>query len=132
MVTTCVPSSEPTNVDTVIEGHGDVNTWAGFGDYVRFNRALLEASKAGIGDRTPEEIAASLKPQFPVFTGESLLPGLEYGDTPLARAVINVNVAFQEIRGEPVTTNFGGRAGANGGRGRRGAGAPAPPAPQGR
>jgi cyclase len=95
------------NVDTVIEGHGDVNTWAGFRDYTRFNRALLEAAKAGLGKQTPEEIAASLKPKFPVFTHEELLAGMEYGGTPLSRAVINVNVAFQELKGEPVTTNFG-------------------------
>ncbi len=95
------------NVDTVIEGHGDVNTWAGFRDYTRFNRALLDAAKAGLGTQTPEAIAASLKPKFPVFTKEELLTDLEYGGTPLSRAVINVNVAFQELRGEPVTTNFG-------------------------
>jgi glyoxylase-like metal-dependent hydrolase (beta-lactamase superfamily II) len=95
------------NVDTVIEGHGDVNTWAGFQDYARFNRALLEASKAGLGKQPPEEIAASLKARFPAFTKEELLAGMEYGGTPLSRAVINVNVAFQELRGEPVTTNFG-------------------------
>jgi glyoxylase-like metal-dependent hydrolase (beta-lactamase superfamily II) len=41
------------NVDTVIEGHGDVNTWAGFRDYTRFNRALLDAAKAGLGKQTP-------------------------------------------------------------------------------
>jgi len=95
------------NVDTVIEGHGDVNTWAGFQDYTRFNRALLDAAKAGLGKQTPEAIAASLKPKFPAFTKEELLPELEYGGTPLSRAVINVNVAFQELKGEPVTTNFG-------------------------
>jgi glyoxylase-like metal-dependent hydrolase (beta-lactamase superfamily II) len=95
------------NVDTVIEGHGDVNTWAGFRDYTLFGRALLDAAKAGLGKQTPEEIAASLKPAFPVFTKGELLTGVEYGGTPLSRAVINVNVAFQELRGEPVTTNFG-------------------------
>ena len=44
------------NVDTVIEGHGDVNTWAGFRDYTQFNRALLDAARAGIGqaDRRPD------------------------------------------------------------------------------
>lgn len=84
-------------VDMVIEGHGDVNTWDGFGDYVRFNRALLEAARAGMGRQSADEIAASLKPAFPVFTGETLLPDLEYGGTPLSRAVINVNVAFEEL-----------------------------------
>jgi glyoxylase-like metal-dependent hydrolase (beta-lactamase superfamily II) len=95
------------NVDTVIEGHGDVNTWAGFRAYTRFNRALLDASKAGLGKQTPEAVAASLKSKFPEFTKEVPLTDLEYGGTPLSRAVINVNVAFQELRGEPVTTNFG-------------------------
>lgn len=85
------------NVDTVIEGHGDVNTWSGFRDYAAFNRALLDAAKAGMGKRTAEEIAAALKPKFPVFTKEELLPYMEYGGTPLSRAVINVNVAFQEL-----------------------------------
>jgi glyoxylase-like metal-dependent hydrolase (beta-lactamase superfamily II) len=85
------------NVDTVIEGHGDVNTWAGFRDYVQFNRALLDAAKAGMGKKAADEIAAELKPKFPVFTKEELLTDMEYGGTPLSRAVINVNVAFQEL-----------------------------------
>ena len=85
------------NVDTVIEGHGDVNTWAGFRDYTLFNRALLDAAKAGLGKQSADEIAASLKQKFPVFTKEELLTDLEYGGTPLSRAVINVNAAFQEL-----------------------------------
>jgi len=85
------------NVDTVIEGHGDVNTWEGFRDYVLFNRALVDAAKSGMGKKTAEEIAAELKPKFPVFTKEELLTDMEYGGTPLSRAVINVNVAFQEL-----------------------------------
>jgi len=85
------------NVDTVIEGHGDVNTWAGFRDYVQFNRALVDAAKAGMGQKTAEEVAAGLKARFPVFTKEELLADMEYGGTPLSRAVINVNVAFQEL-----------------------------------
>src|SRR5712692_4636591 len=85
------------NVDTVIEGHGDVNTWEGFRDYVQFNRALVEAAKAGMGQKTAEEIAADLSPTFSVFTKQELLMDLEYGGTPLSRAVINVNVAFHEL-----------------------------------
>src|SRR5436190_18809393 len=84
------------NVDTVIEGHGDVNTWNGFRDYVQFNRALVDAARAGMGQKTAEEIAAGLRPKFPVFTKEELLTDLEYGGTPLSRAVINVYDAFQE------------------------------------
>src|SRR5437899_2324312 len=85
------------NVDTVIEGHGDVNTWQGFRDYIQFNRALLDVAKAGMGHKTAEEIAATLKPKFPVFTKEELLTDMEYGGTPLSRAVINVNVALQGL-----------------------------------
>jgi hypothetical protein len=50
-----------------------------------------------MGKRSADEIAAGLKPKFPVFTKEELLPDMEYGGTPLSRAVINVNVAFQEL-----------------------------------
>jgi glyoxylase-like metal-dependent hydrolase (beta-lactamase superfamily II) len=118
------------NVDIVIEGHGNAITWAEFRDYARFSRALLDAARAGLGRQAPEAIAASLKPKFPAFTHETLLPGMEYGGTPLSRAVINVNVAFQELRGEPVTTNFGPpRAGGPGGRG---GGAPVTPPSPGR
>src|ERR687888_2367469 len=85
------------NVDTVIEGHGDVNTWQGFRDYVQFNRALVDAATASVGKKTTEETAAELKPEFPVFMKDELLKDLEYGGTPLSRAVINVNVAFQEL-----------------------------------
>ena len=85
------------NVDTVIEGHGDVNTWEGFRDYVQFNRALVDAAKAGMGQKTAEEIAAGLRARFPVFTKEELLTDMEYGGTPLSRAVINVNIAFKEL-----------------------------------
>jgi cyclase len=86
------------NVDTVIEGHGDVNTWSGFRDYAQFNRALLDAAKSGMGKRSAEEIAADLKPKFPVFTKDALLTDMEYGGTPLSRAVINVNIAFGELK----------------------------------
>jgi cyclase len=85
------------NVDTVIEGHGDVNTWEGFRDYVQFNRALLDAAKAGMGQKTADEIAAGLRARFPVFTKEELLTDMEYGGTPRSRAVINVNIAFKEL-----------------------------------
>jgi len=84
-------------VDIVIEGHGDVNTWQGFLDYVQFNQALVDAATKGMGKKTAEEIASELKPKFPVFTKDQLLTDLEYGGTPWSRAVINVNVVFQEL-----------------------------------
>ena len=85
------------NVDLVIEGHDEVNTWAGFVEYTRFNRALLDAARAGMGKRTAEDIANELRQKFPTQTKDELLPGVEYGGTPLSRAVLNVNVAFKEL-----------------------------------
>lgn len=84
-------------VDTVIEGHGDVNTWAGFREYAAFNRALVDAARAGLGSRSPDAIVAELSAMYPAFTRETLLAGMEYGGTPRSRALINVKVAFQEL-----------------------------------
>jgi glyoxylase-like metal-dependent hydrolase (beta-lactamase superfamily II) len=85
------------DVDLVIEGHDEVNTWAGFVEYARFNRALLDAAKAGMAKQTAPQIANELRQRFPTQTKDELLPGVEYGGTPLSRAVINVNVAFKEL-----------------------------------
>ena len=114
------------NVDLVIEGHGNVNTWAGFRAYTEFNRALLTVAKAALARKeTPEQALTQLEknPKFAVFLKEELLKDLEYGGTPKSRALINLNVAFQELKGEPVTTNFGPP------RGGGPAPAPAPSAP---
>jgi glyoxylase-like metal-dependent hydrolase (beta-lactamase superfamily II) len=98
------------NVDTVIEGHGSVNTWDGYLRFARFNRALLTAAKAAYerGD-PPGAAVAELErnAEFAPLLGTSLLPGLEYGNTPKSRAHMNVNVAYQQLSGETVTTNFG-------------------------
>ncbi|MDB5690055.1 MAG: hypothetical protein JWL91_1931 [Sphingomonas bacterium] len=115
------------NVDKVIEGHGFVNTWAGLRAYAEFNRALLTASKDALAKgQTPEQAVAVLErnPKFAVFLDQKIKKGLEYGGTPKSRALINVNVAFQELKGEPVTTNFGPRPPAP----PAGATPPAPPA----
>jgi glyoxylase-like metal-dependent hydrolase (beta-lactamase superfamily II) len=112
------------NVDLVIEGHGNVNTWAGFRAYTEFNRALLTVAKAALARKeTPEQALTELEknPKFAVFLKEELLKDLEYGGTPKSRALINLNVAYQELKGEPVTTNFGPPRG--------GGPAPAPSAP---
>jgi hypothetical protein len=97
-------------VDTVIEGHGAVNTWEGYLRFTRFNRALLNAARAAY-DRGDPPVAAveelQRNPEFAPLLGTSLLPGLEYGNTPLSRAHMNVNVAYQTFSGETVTTNFG-------------------------
>ena len=97
-------------VDTVIEGHGYVNTWDGYLRFARFNRALLNAARSAYerGD-PPGAAVAELErsPDFAPLLGTTLLHGLEYGNTPRARAYMNVNVAYQELSGEKVTTNFG-------------------------
>jgi glyoxylase-like metal-dependent hydrolase (beta-lactamase superfamily II) len=116
------------NVDLVIEGHGDVNTWEGFRAYTAFNRSLLTAAKNALAKKeTPEQALAELvkNPKLAVFLKEELLKDLEYGGTPKSRALINLNVAFQELKGEPVTTNFGPQPA-------RGANPPASPPPTGR
>ena len=139
------------NVDLVIEGHGNVNTWKGMVAYGDFMRTLVQTARAGLAKKqTTEQALAELKknPKFAVFLGTERLKDLEYGDTPEHRALINLNVAYQELRGEPVTTYFGppqsigpekgsapppaprgGGAGAGAGRG---GGAPAPANPPGR
>jgi glyoxylase-like metal-dependent hydrolase (beta-lactamase superfamily II) len=117
------------NVDLVIEGHGDVNTWQGFRAYTEFNRALLTVAKSALARKeTPEQALTALEknPKFAVFLKEELLKDLEYGGTPKSRALINLNVAFQELKGEPVTTNFGPARGA---APPSGSSPPVPPAP---
>jgi cyclase len=97
-------------VDLVIEGHGNVNTWKGMVAYGDFMRGLVRTAKAGLAKKqTTEQALAELKknPRFAVFLGTERLKDLEYGDTPEHRALINLNVAYQELRGEPVTTYFG-------------------------
>ena len=120
------------NVDLVIEGHGNVNSWEGFRAYAAFNRELLTVAKAALSrGQTPEQALEELvkNPRLAVFLTEQLLPELEYGGTPRSRALINLNVAFQELKGEPVTTNFGPpRGGGRGAPARGGGPAPAPPA----
>ena len=120
------------NVDLVIEGHGNVNTWQGLRAYTEFHRALLSAAKAALSrGETPEQALAELEKnqKFSVFLKDELLKDLEYGGTPKSRALINLNVAFQELKGEPVTTNFGPARGAPPPAPGGAPAAPAPPPP---
>jgi cyclase len=97
-------------VDLVIEGHGNVNTWQGMRAYGEFMRALVRTAKQGLEKKqTTEQALVELKknPKFAVFLGTERLKDLEYGDTPEHRALINLNVAYQELRGDAVTTYFG-------------------------
>jgi cyclase len=135
------------DVDLVIEGHGNVNTWEGFRTYGEFMRTLVDTARQGLAKgQTTEQALAELKKnqKFAALLGTERLKDLEYGDTPSNRALINLNVAYQELRGEPVTTYFGpaqsigsekGSApppaprGGGPGRGRGAAGGDAPPPP---
>lgn len=99
------------NVDIVIEGHGFANSWDEFLTYTQFNRDLLTQSKAALAaGKWPADVLAALEknPKYALLTRDQMLPGLEYGGTAKGRVLINARVAFQQLRGEPVTTNFAG------------------------
>lgn len=93
------------DVDIVVEGHGHVNTWDGLVLFSKFNRALLDGARAAYdrGDPPGVVVAELLKnPEFAPLLDTNIKKGLEYGNTPRARAHMNVNVAYLEFAGEPV------------------------------
>ena len=97
-------------VDIVIEGHGYVNSWKGLQRFARFNRALITDARAAYdrGDAPGAAVAELMKnPEFAPLLDHKIKKGLEYGNTPFARANMNVNVAYQEFAGEKVTTANG-------------------------
>lgn len=89
-------------VDTVITGHGGARRWDEFRSFVKFNRAVVQVAEQNVAQGTPEAALEQLarEPSHLIFLGEEVLPGLEYGGTPWSRALINLRVAFQELRGE--------------------------------
>ncbi|RIV84762.1 MBL fold metallo-hydrolase [Aurantiacibacter xanthus] len=90
-------------VDKVIQGHGGVSTWAEFHSFMNFNRGLVAtAEQTLLTGGTPEDALKKLEatPSYAVFLDHKLKPGLEYGGTPWSRALINLTLAFQELRGE--------------------------------
>ncbi len=92
-------------VDIVVEGHGYVNNWKGLARMAHFNRALVNAARAAYDRGDPPSAAvAELKknPEFAPLLDTKIKKGLEYGNTPLARANMNVNVAYTEFAGEKV------------------------------
>lgn len=93
-------------VQFVIEGHGNVNTWPHLLRFARFNRALINAARAAYdrGDPPSAAVAELQKtPEFAPLLDHNIKKGLEYGNTPFARANMNVNVAYQEFAGEKVS-----------------------------
>jgi len=92
-------------VQYVIEGHGGVNTWDHLLRFDRFNRALITDARAAYdrGDPPSAAVAELQKnPEFAPLLDHNIKKGLEYGNTPFARANMNVNVAYTEFAGEKV------------------------------
>ncbi|OYX66003.1 MAG: hypothetical protein B7Y88_05995 [Sphingomonadales bacterium 32-64-17] len=90
-------------VDKVIQGHGGVSTWDEFHSFMNFNRGLVAtAEQTLLTGGTPEDALKKLEatPSYAVFLDHKVKPGLEYGGTPWSRALINLTLAFQELRGE--------------------------------
>jgi glyoxylase-like metal-dependent hydrolase (beta-lactamase superfamily II) len=92
-------------VDIVVEGHGHVNNWDGLVRLSKFNRAIVtEARKAYDAGLPPGTAVAALQrnADFAPLLDTRIKKGLEYGNTPLARANMNVNIAYAEFAGEPI------------------------------
>ena len=92
-------------VDLVEEGHGYMTDWAAVKRLAKFDRALVVAARKHYDAGDPPGMAVDdLKknPDFVVLLDTHMKKGLEYGNTPLARAHMNVNVAYEEFAGEPV------------------------------
>jgi len=92
----------------VVEGHGYVDTWQDLVRITRFNRDLVTFAKAAYDRGDPPSAAvAELKknPDYAPLLDTRIKDGLPYGNTPFARANMNVNVAYAELAGE--TVGFG-------------------------
>jgi glyoxylase-like metal-dependent hydrolase (beta-lactamase superfamily II) len=92
-------------VDLVEEGHGHMNTWAGLVRAAKFNRALVDAAKVHYDRMDPPGLAVTdleKNGDFAPLLDTHIKKGLEYGNTPRARANMNVNIAYLEFAGEPV------------------------------
>ena len=104
------------NIDQIITGHGDVFPRQRMLDYASYMRDLVDASKKGLAaNQTPDEVLAALEktelakdPSRSRYFLHDNQKGLEYGQSPATRTLININVAYQELSGEPDTTYFGG------------------------
>ena len=92
-------------VDRVEEGHGFMTNWAAVELLARFDRAIVAYAKIHYNAGDPPGMAVDdLKahPEFAPLLDTHIKKGLEYGNTPLARANMNVNVAYEEMAGEKV------------------------------
>lgn len=93
-----------TGVDKVIEGHGNVNTWAGFLRYLSYTRKVVDVAKQGNAGGLDYVQAYdryfATDPAMAPYTDEALKPGLEYGGTPKSRSQNNIYIAMMELKGE--------------------------------
>ena len=93
-------------VDLVEEGHGHMNTWAQPrppGQVRPRDRPTAAKRHYERGDPPGAAVADLQKnPDFAPLLDTHIKKGLEYGNTPFARANMNVNVAYAELAGEPV------------------------------
>jgi glyoxylase-like metal-dependent hydrolase (beta-lactamase superfamily II) len=92
-------------VKFVVEGHGYVDTWKDLVRITHFNRDLVTFAKAAYdrGDAPSAAVDQLRKnPDYAPLLDNRIKDGLPYGNTPFARANMNVNVAYLEFAGEPV------------------------------
>jgi len=92
-------------VNFVVEGHGYVDTWKDLVRITHFNRDLVTFAKAAYerGDPPSAAVAELEKnPDYAPLLDKRIKDGLPYGNTPFARANMNVNVAYEEFAGEKV------------------------------
>ncbi|MBO9577019.1 MAG: MBL fold metallo-hydrolase [Sphingobium sp.] len=93
------------NIDLVVEGHGYVDTWKDLVRITHFNRDLVTFAKAAYdrGDPPSAAVAQLAKnPDYAPLLDNRIKDGLPYGNTPFARANMNVNVAYMEFAGEKI------------------------------
>jgi cyclase len=91
-------------IDKVVEGHGNVNSWAGLQRYLAYTRKVAEVARRGVAENLDYvqayEKYFATDPAMAPYIDEALKPGLEYGSSPKARSLNNLYVAMRELRGE--------------------------------
>jgi len=100
-----------TGVDKVIEGHGDVNNWAGLQRYLAYTQKVVEVAKKALAEDLNYVEAYdkyfATDPAMAPYTSEAIKPGLEYGGTPKSRSYNNIYVAMMELSGQQVPLIMG-------------------------
>jgi len=100
-----VAALQKSNVKYVVEGHGYVDTWKDLVRITHFNRDLVTFAKAAYDRGDPPSVAVAQlakNPDYAPLLEKQIKDGLPYGNTPFARANMNVNVAYLEFAGEPI------------------------------